>query len=141
MAAVMRLPDWEARLAALIEAVRDRPYQIGKWDCAQFCGAAVEAVLGDNPAAPFRGRYRNRRQGIRLLPGRRFKLRGFLTNLFGPPVAPLFLRRGDIAMMGTAIGVRWGAGLLFVGADAGADREGLVYRPVEDARCGWRVGA
>jgi hypothetical protein len=141
MAAVTRLPDWEARLAALIEAVRDRPYQIGRWDCAQFCGAAVEAVLGDNPAAPFLGRYRSRNGGLRLLPGRRFKLRGFLTNLFGPPVAPLFLRRGDIAMMGTAIGVRWGAGLLFVGADEIEDREGLVYRPVEDARFGWRVGA
>ncbi len=56
-ARVVRLPDWDARLAALIVACSQRTFAWGAHDCMTFAGAAVEALTGDDPVADWRRRH------------------------------------------------------------------------------------
>lgn len=46
MPELTRRPDWERRLAAVVNGNRDRPYGYGVFDCAIFARMAVEAVTG-----------------------------------------------------------------------------------------------
>ena len=138
----MRLPDWEARLAGLLDRVRDLPFALGRWDCALFAGAAVEAVTGVDIAAPFRGRYSTVRGYMRALHREGHK------DLFGPfdAIAPrtgaLLCGRGDIVTDGAAVGVMWTGGALFVGMEAEgvAERHGLLLRPASVLVSGWKIG-
>ena len=43
---LVRLPDWEQRLATLANIWRNRPYAYGTVDCAQFAFSAIETVTG-----------------------------------------------------------------------------------------------
>ncbi|OYT69039.1 MAG: hypothetical protein CFK52_14155 [Chloracidobacterium sp. CP2_5A] len=138
MAGLTRLPDWEERLLRLIEASCARPYELGEWDCAQFAGAAVEAVTGVNPAARYLGRYRTAASGLRLARAGRGGIVAAVTRALGDPVAPLRLRRGDLCLHGSAVGCVWAGGGLFVGQDGA--RDGLVLIALDECSSGWRVG-
>lgn len=63
---VVRIQGWEGRLAGAIAAGR-RPYKLGEHDCFRFACAAVEALIGVDLWAPWAGRYRTKRQALRLL--------------------------------------------------------------------------
>ena len=41
-----RMPDWPARLAALLAAVEARPFDAHRWNCGRFALASVEACTG-----------------------------------------------------------------------------------------------
>jgi hypothetical protein len=43
---LVRLPDWEQRLAALANSWRNKPYAYGVTDCGQFALAGIAAVTG-----------------------------------------------------------------------------------------------
>lgn len=49
-----RLPDWPDRLIAAVEAQRRMPFAWGVADCATLYGAALEALTGEDPLAPYR---------------------------------------------------------------------------------------
>lgn len=65
-----RLPDWQARLTAYLEAARGRPFSWGCVDCCLFACDGVAAMTGTDPAAELRGRYSGPVSAIREL--RRF---------------------------------------------------------------------
>lgn len=62
-----RLPNWRANLHALIAEKADTPFQPGTHDCSTFGADVVEAVRGDDPAAPYRGQYTTIDEGLTLL--------------------------------------------------------------------------
>jgi hypothetical protein len=64
---VARLDGWPARLNAAIEAQRDVPYALGSEDCLKFACACAEAITGIDYYAPWRGRYRTKRDAYRLM--------------------------------------------------------------------------
>lgn len=133
-----RLPEWERRLADLINRNRATPYRYGTFDCAVFARMAVEAVTG-----------------VELMPGvevpkgwlgvAKFMIaRGWddveamATELLGGPCEPHLSRRGDIVSFlesgETHLAVRAGSGALTPAAS------GLVLIDVVRWRNAWRVG-
>lgn len=63
-----RLPNWRARLEQFIDQVERDGFDYGPADCGpNWAGRAVEAVLGIDPAAPYRGRYTTELGALRLM--------------------------------------------------------------------------
>lgn len=145
-----RLGDWEIRLRAYLERVRELPFDWGEdqkragvsHDCCLFSDGAVEAMTGESAMAEFRGRYRTAIGAARAL--RRYgagTLEATLTAKFGEPLPAALVMRGDIIMRDEppigAIGISVGPVGLFVGQEG--ERNGLVALPRGAWICGWRV--
>lgn len=54
---MMRRPDWPERLAAVVDAARNRTFRWGQHDCALFALDCIDAQTGGQVAARFRGAY------------------------------------------------------------------------------------
>lgn len=63
----MKLNDAQERLFKLVASKEDQEFAFGTNDCALFGGEAIEAVTGVNPTAEFKGHYKTRIGGIRLM--------------------------------------------------------------------------
>lgn len=144
-----RLPDWEPRLCALLDEVRDRPFAWATWDCAEFALAVVRALTGKDAGAAWahRGRYSTALGAQRILArDGHADVTELFDRLIGPRVAPLRARRGDLVTNGESMGVMWSAGgpqPLFLGVPGTMidDYEsGLVSVPVTALTGGWRIG-
>ena len=119
-----RRADWEARLHDYIASLAEAEFRWGKLDCALFAAGAVQAMTGADPAARYRGHYTTARGSVRAL--RKWgagTLPATIDALF-EPIGPAFARRGDLVMVGDAVGVCFGADALFIGEQNGA--AGLV---------------
>lgn len=62
-----RLINWRSRLHTYLAGLAQTPFQPGTHDCSLFTAGAVEAVRGDDPAAPYRGNYTTVAGGLALL--------------------------------------------------------------------------
>lgn len=135
---MVRRDDWEARLHDYIAGLGGATFRWGKLDCALFSAGAVLAMTGVDPAAQYRGHYSTARGSVRAL--RKWgagTLPATIDALF-PVIAPAFARRGDLVMVGDAVGVCFGADALFVGEENGA--AGLVRFGRAQWSKAWRVG-
>ena len=132
-----RRSTWEADLSVYITSVRARPFAYGEHDCGLFAAGAVMAMTGEDPGAPFRGRYSNEIGCAKAL--KKFgsgDLESTLDALFERrPIGRL--QRGDLVWNGDAVGVCMGAYALFVGQEGEA--EGLVRIERAEWAGGWRV--
>lgn len=120
---MMRLPDWESRLAAYLDAICDMPHVYGQHDCALHGANAVLAQTGVDHGAPFRGRYTTEIGAARAL---RKHGAGTIEATFDAhlsAVAPALAQRGDLVMAQGAIGVCIGGEAIFAG-EAGHARIG-----------------
>lgn len=133
----MRLPDWEDRLAAIVEVRRDWPFEWGRHDCILWATACAAAMTGTDLAEPFRGQYSDREGAARVLReiGEGTLIR--TVNHYFPRKPASMAQRGDLVMHGTAIGVCIGAKGLFVGEEGA--REGLVTVPRAEWSRAWGV--
>lgn len=118
-------------LSAYIEAVRDRPFKWGSWDCCHFVAGAVEAMTGENPMLEFLGSYSDEKSARAALKeiGAGTLYHTLLTK-FGRPRHPSRARRGDIAYAihaGPTLGVCLGQDCAFVGEQG--PTPGLVMMP------------
>ncbi|MBD2842713.1 DUF6950 family protein [Erythrobacter rubeus] len=134
---MIRLPDWEDRLAQLLAERRFMPHDYGSNDCALFASDAVLAMTGVDPAHDFRGRYTTKIGSVRAL---RSIGNGDLESTFSArfdekPVS--FAQRGDLVFDGEAVGVCLGPRAVFVGAEG--EREGLVSQGVPVMIKAWAV--
>ena len=114
-----RLPDWQARLAALLAAVEARPFDAHRWNCGRFALAAVMATTGRRPA-------------WRSWPS----LEATADSAGFPRIPPAFARAGDVALAGDPprLGVVVDGGrAAFVGP------RGLVRISVADCATAWRI--
>lgn len=63
-----RLPDWRRRLERFVDEAERTPFAWGAADCGpDWAGRAIEAVLGIDIAARYRGRYASVTEALRLL--------------------------------------------------------------------------
>ncbi|MBL6853711.1 MAG: hypothetical protein ISS15_05320 [Alphaproteobacteria bacterium] len=121
----MRIPGWEDRLIAVIEAYRKRAFAWGQADCLLLASDAVKAVRGDDPAAPYRSTYADERGAARVLLSLNARTAPeLLAHLFpGLPLAAA--KRGDLAVIREpsaedpfgAIGIVLGESVAGYGAD------------------------
>lgn len=135
---MIRLPDWEDRLAQYLSEVAHAPHVYGSHDCALHGANAVLAQTGEDYAAKFRGRYSTEIGAARAL--KRYGAGSLAATVDQVlPDRPIgHARRGDLVMVGGMVGVCVGADALFVGEQNGV--AGLVRFPRADwARC-WGVG-
>lgn len=96
IAALARLPDWEARLdRVLAEWEAGRGLKLGQRDCALFAAACINAVWGRNLAA-VTGPWRHNRDRQIILPGGCFAafLRAHMRE-----IPPGLARRGDVLVV------------------------------------------
>lgn len=91
---VLRVPDWEARLAQVIEDSRV-PLDYGQFDCAIWAARCVNAVWGIDFASQYLGRYSAIAGGLRL--ARAKSLSALVSNRMRP-VAPFLAHRGAIGL-------------------------------------------
>ncbi len=129
---LVRAPDWEERLAVLIDRKSEEPFRWGSNDCALFACDAIKAMTGTDPAEAFRGTYSDRAGSAEAL---RTHGAGTLlrtaTAWLGSPKHPVFAQRGDIVMKDrTTLGVCVGLHSWFVGEEHG--QQGLVAIPTAD---------
>ncbi|WP_198369760.1 DUF6950 family protein [Roseomonas rosulenta] len=114
-----RLPEWHARLAALLAAVETRPFDAYRWNCGRFALAAVMATTGRRPA-------------WRSLP----TLEATADSAGFPRIPPAFARTGDVVLAGEPprLGVVVDGGrAAFVGP------RGLIRVPLTTSTTAWRI--
>lgn len=135
-----RHPDWPARLAAHLAAVKAQPFAWVQNDCCTFAAGAVQAITGDDPMAPLRGKYSSKVSAARLI-AKAGSLQALVTQYLGVPVhAPALAGRGDVVLFEMAapygpeaLGICVGAHI----AAPGPDR--MVLLPITVAVAAWRV--
>jgi hypothetical protein len=92
-----RLPDWAARLEALVADRLAQPFEWGQRDCALWAADVVKACTGVDVAADVRGRYADRAGAVRA-----YKRIGGLTRAcdarLGAAIDPALAQVGDIAL-------------------------------------------
>lgn len=99
MLKLTRLPDWDRRLARLVNQHKSTPGVWGVSDCLLTVADAVEAITGTDPAADIRGKYKTEAGAARILRKRGFgDVEMALASLF-PPVGRLMVQRGDIGVV------------------------------------------
>lgn len=140
--------DWRRRLERFIDEAERTPFAWGTADCGpEWAGRAIEAVLGIDIAAQFRGRYRTatgaamviRRAGHRDLAN---LVRALLAEATGADceIHPSVARYGDLMAIPELTGVGWVLGIcngerILVRR---ADGKGTVERLA--ATRAWRLG-
>lgn len=95
-----RLKGWEARLADTIGSHAAMPFAWGRADCLCLVGDVAVALVGEDPMAAFRGRYRTALGAKRLLHRQGYAdVAAALAGRF-EEIAPAMARRGDCGLVG-----------------------------------------
>lgn len=136
-----RLPGWETRFNAVIDAARRLPYVLGESDCLRLACRNVAALTGVDFWPRFEG-YRSKRQALVIIARIAPSLGEAVTATLGVSPAPtLGAQRGDLALYRDAegedhLGVVVGREVMLTLAS------GLGHVALDDARllCCWRVG-
>lgn len=94
---LIRLPEWEPSLDAVIAASRYVPFEYGRHDCATFVGACISAMTGIQLGEHLRT-YHSKEQASVII--ERF---GSLANLWTAilgvePIAAIDARKGDVVI-------------------------------------------
>ncbi|NCP10840.1 MAG: hypothetical protein GW859_02595 [Sphingomonadales bacterium] len=127
-----RLPDWEQRLGETVARWRLRTFRWDR-DCVRWLADCVIAQTGEDPLAGMRGRYRTKREALRLLAESPLAER--LDEKFAR-IAPAFARRGDIALMqDSALGLVLGGEAMAFGEDGR-----MTMIPRREWQAVWAVG-
>jgi hypothetical protein len=143
---LVREDGWESRLALVVAAATDAPYELGRHDCFRFACACAEALTGVDLSVGFTGKYKSRLGALRL--ARKFAgmnapafmgLRTAITKLLGvADQPPRMARRGDWLLFNDGsedhIGICVG-GEIAVLAEVGLNRVRF-----DDCICCWAVG-
>ena len=134
-----RREDWPCRLAAALEAARDKPFQWGSHDCGLFAADCVLAMTDVDPAASYRGQYTDeagaRATMLALASG---GLRAAWTRALGPAMNNVRMaRRGDVALV--EIGGVEATGVVAGSRVACLSEVGLAMVPAHRIVTAWRV--
>lgn len=131
-----RVPDWPARLSALVACAHRTPFAWGVRDCCLWAADAVQAMTGIDHAADLRGQYADE-AGALLVLRRIGGLRG-AADRAGRRIRPAFAQEGDVGLVRSAgkpcLAVRAGDVWMI------ATRAGLLAVPLQAAVMAWGVG-
>lgn len=134
---LQRRADWPERLAAVLEAARHQPYELGQHDCLRVTCQAIEAMTGADLWPRFAG-YTTHREALRTILQIAPTLGEAVSLVLGrePQALPL-TQRGDVVLYrdegGEHLGVCNGATVALL-AEAG-----LTFVPLSAAVQSWRV--
>jgi hypothetical protein len=106
----------------------------GERDCCVLWAEWVEKMTGVDHMADLRGKYSTRAEALKLAGG---DLRSALAARLGPAVPMAQANRGDLALMGDAVGILFTSGrlyALFLGEG------GFTLHRAEDCDCAFHVG-
>ncbi|MBZ9873497.1 hypothetical protein LB542_21940 [Mesorhizobium sp. BR1-1-9] len=138
MLSLTRLPDWDRRLARVVNQHSRTPGEWGVSDCLLTVMDAVIATTGFDPAEDIRGAYKTEAGAARILRKRGFTdVEQALTSLF-PPVATLMAQRGDVGVV-----ERNGAlscGFVCDRGFAVKEERGLSFVPQTEIKSAFKVG-
>lgn len=135
---MIRRQDWFPRLVQYMGECARTPFAEGSHDCALFTAGAVEAMTGEDYAAPYRGRYTTTKGGLRMLrkAGHADQIALAAANLPEIPVGSA--GPGDVAAVATpegeALGIVQGAGVYVMAAG------GMGILPASQITRAFRVG-
>lgn len=135
-----RREDWPSRLAAALEAARDKPFAWGSHDCGLFAADCVLAMTDVDPAAAYRGQYADE-EGARatMLALSSGGLRAAWTKALGPAMNNVRMaRRGDVALV--EINGIEAAGVVVGSRVACATEGGVLMVPAGRIVAAWAVG-
>lgn len=98
---VQRRQDWDKRLIAYIEKVRDQPFKRGEHDCALFVCNCVYEMTGYDLAEDFRGKYDTKKEAFKMLREKGCEdLREIALARGGAPYENInFAKRGDVVLI------------------------------------------
>lgn len=134
-----RIDGWEARLIAVVEAARHRPYVLGEHDCLRFSCACIEAMTGNDYWPNFAG-YKTKRQARRVIAVIAPSLGHAVSLTLGRhPRVPRSAQRGDLVRFHDGedhLGVCLGGIVAVLG------EQGLQFIDLNDGRMtdSWRIG-
>lgn len=94
----MRLHDWQARLATLVDERRNIAFAWGVNDCCLWAADAVLAMTGKDFAAPFRGEYGTDREAAELV-HRLGGVGAIASQALGAPVPAAMAAVGDVVLV------------------------------------------
>ncbi|CAI2935009.1 DUF6950 family protein [Aminobacter niigataensis] len=138
MLKLQRLPDWERRLALVVEHHLDMPGEWGVADCLLTVADVIEAMTGIDPAARVRGTYSSEIGAAKVMRRRKCAdVEAVLAKLF-PPVGRLSASRGDAGVI-----ERDGmlaAGIITERGFAVKVETGLVFYPQTAIKTAFKVG-
>lgn len=130
-----RLPNWQQRLAALLQARQHMPFAWGLNDCASFAAHAVYAQRGTLPRIDLLGQH-NARTALRKLQTHG-GLVGIATSVLGAPKNANQAAVGDVVLLQLGkrplLAVCNGTSALAPGP------QGLQAVPMQSALCAWGV--
>lgn len=94
-----RLPDWRSRFQNFLSENANRVFNPGEWDCSLLTSGGVNAITGNDPAAPYRGNYSTVEEGQALLQADGYADQiAFVESLFSE-IPILQASVGDIAVV------------------------------------------
>lgn len=135
--AAARLPDWPARLAALVARRMQQPLQWGVHDCCLWAADVVQAVTGVDLAADLRGTYATEAGAQAALQAHGGLVQLCISRL-GRVAPPALAQPGDV-------GLAVVAGVPLLAANGGpwlaVGRAGLVVVPDAQVLRAWRCCA
>lgn len=133
-----RRKDWPERFSEFLVKNADRPFQWGDFDCSQFAIEAEIAITGDSRFWDFHGGYKSKRGA-----GHRLKRSGYenvwelvdcrLERLDSVKLAQRGDVIGHVTSDGESLGICTGARF------AASGPNGIVFCPLSDAVCAWRL--
>lgn len=131
----MRVWDWPERLWQAVEDARRTPFEWGAHDCATWTFDTVALLTsGPSRADAWRGRYTNRIGAARVMLDNGWRSLSDMGDvLLQTRVSPLEARRGDVALVGDALGMVVGQSVAVLGEDD------LHLAPIRQAQSAWRV--
>lgn len=92
-----RYSFWRDALFHYVQGVARKPFAWGDHDCALFAAGAVAAMTGQDFGAPYRGKYKTMRGGLRLLKRKGLADHAALAASLFEEVHPSRAQVGDIA--------------------------------------------
>lgn len=135
-----RHPQWRTRLAAALLTAAARPFQWGGHDCCSgLAGPAIDAVIGIDLAAQFKGQYSTAAGAIMALKSAGYDdVLAFMASHFEVSQSA-FARVGDLAAIKSSE-TGWGMGVVLGARIAVLSPDGYATVDLAQADHIYRVG-
>lgn len=135
-----RVPGWDRALEDLATAHVSIIPEWGVSDCLMTAADAIEAVIGKDPLAKFRGKYKTEAGAARKMRANGCKnVKDVFENYLQlEPVNRFAARRGDVGVM--LINDEYVAGFISGTGFAVKQPNGLAFYPVTDVEQAYKVG-
>ncbi|MDB6177942.1 hypothetical protein PAF17_10560 [Paracoccus sp. Z330] len=136
-----RLENWRARLSAELDAQRRAPFAWGSHDCAiGFACRVVEAITGEDLAAPYRGTYDSPLGALRVLRDSGALTLGDFVAMHLQEIAPARAHIGDLCLVPSTGPIGQGLGMVDATSLIVLTETGQGRRPRADMIRAFRVG-